>query len=74
MISGMSSDVPVVAIPISTHKTLVSCPFSTLTFTKVSTHRHAVNRMVMTARSRCIMRLYRSPILFIQPYLWRSKA
>src|SRR5262245_18972137 len=28
----------------------------------------------MTTRSRCRRRLHRSPIPFIQPYLWRSKA
>jgi hypothetical protein len=30
--------------------------------------------MAMTTRSRCIIRLHRSPIPLSQPYLWRSKA
>src|SRR5215471_12040977 len=35
---------------------------------------HTSTRMAMTTRSRCRRRLTRSPIPFIQPYLWRSKA
>ena len=58
-----------------THNNAVSRPFPHHGLSqRAATHRHAVNRMAMTTRSRCIMRLNRSPILFIQPYLWRSNA